>query len=185
VRQVIAKRIIVVDIELSVLLTRVTCDPYGEITFDIVDSIVNAGSIVTTRDVWSTLDSEQCKWRTKKMVAQKKLEDMTEAELDAYIEKANKLKEEKKKFEAHITKAKEQIDAILLKHSLTIEDVYPEKLKNTVTPKERKRAPVKFYYRNPDNHDEIYKRSGKKPAWLQPAFDRHGKEACRVGVDQV
>ena len=97
------------------------------------------------------------------------LENLSPAELQALIQSAEAQMDAARK--THIQSVRAQIDALLSRSGLAIEEVYPRRggkasktAKPAVVPK----------YRNPENPTQTWSGRGKRPQWFNDALKKRG-----------
>lgn len=100
------------------------------------------------------------------------LENLSPAELQALIQSAEAQMNAARK--THIQSIRAQIDALLSRSGLAIDEVYPRRggkaskaAKPAVAPK----------YRNPENPTQTWSGRGKRPQWFNDALKKRGVTA--------
>ncbi|THD10101.1 H-NS family nucleoid-associated regulatory protein [Metallibacterium scheffleri] len=94
------------------------------------------------------------------------LKGMTKAQLDAAMKEISERRAEIEK--ETLSKVREQIDGVLKKNGLKLEDVFPR------LARQRKgagsSAAAKFKYRDPKDPSKVWSGRGKRPQWFKDAL---------------
>ncbi len=100
------------------------------------------------------------------------LENLSPSELQALIKNAEAQIDAARK--THIQSVRTQIDALLSRSGLALDEVYPRR--GGKAPKAAKPA-VAPKYRNPENPTQTWSGRGKRPQWFNDALKKRGVTA--------
>lgn len=100
------------------------------------------------------------------------LENLSPAELQTLIKNAEAQMDAARK--THIQSVRTQIDALLSRSGLAIDEVYPRR--GGKASKASKQAVVPKY-RNPENPTQTWSGRGKRPLWFNEALKKRGVSA--------